>query len=108
MMFNFPLLRALSIVPVPTFELDDLMNEYFGNKSVDLTDAKILDVYAYAVEGIQYEQKVYRLKNNSIYVETKPNAGVSIIQLEKELREAVIAQQFEKAATIRDKIKSLK
>jgi protein-arginine kinase activator protein McsA len=41
-------------------------------------------------------------------VETDQNTDASILLLEKELKEAVVKQEFEKAAQLRDKIKSLK
>lgn len=108
-MFGFPLLRS-TFDPLRLTEItfETLMKEYFGEKKVDLTDAKLLDTYAYVVNGVQYEQKVYRLRNHSIFVETDTNYNFSIKLLEEELKVEIARQEFEKAATLRDKISLLK
>jgi excinuclease UvrABC helicase subunit UvrB len=101
-MYGFPLLRALSIIT-----LEDLCTSYFC-KEPDLTDAKLLDVHSYIVNDIQYTQKVYRLKDSSLYTKTTQDSDVSIKFLQEKLDESVKAQNFEVAAYLRDKIKSLK
>lgn len=110
MFLGFPLLRSFDpFEPLYTTNIsfEELMKEYFGERKVDLTDAKLLDTYKYDVNHIQYEQKVYRLKDGSLYTTTK-STDASIEVLKKELDEAVAKQDFEKAAVLRDKLKSLK
>lgn len=106
-MFGFPLLRNLSILPLKSIDLETLLSSYFAIEP-DLTDAKLLDTYTYVVNDIQYEQKVYRLKDGSLYTSTRQNTDVSKEFLQKKLDEAVKAQDFETAVYLRDKIKKLK
>src|SRR5688500_18830747 len=107
-MFGFPLLRSLNTIPVEAVTFESLINSYFGEKEVDLEGAKTLDVYHYTVNSIQYEQKVYRLKNGSVYVATTSNTDETKNIFEEELKKAVAEQRFEYAASLRDKLKRLK
>jgi excinuclease UvrABC helicase subunit UvrB len=85
------------------------MDNFLGvNVEVDLKYAKLLDTHTYTVDGIVYKQKVYRLKNHTIYVDTTVVPEVSLENLEKELDEAVKTENFEEAIILRNKIKRLK
>lgn len=105
MFLGFPLFRSLSTIPVEAMTLNALMNSYFGEQKVDLEGSKELDTYSYTVNGITYCQKTYRLRNGSIYVSTNQVEEASIVELQKQLKEAIIEQNFEKAASLRDELK---
>jgi excinuclease UvrABC helicase subunit UvrB len=107
-MFGFPLLRALSVVPLQSISLEELMESYFGKQEeANLTDAKHLDTHTYVSGDIQYTQNVYRLKNGSLYTHTTNDSIDSKEALEKRLKELVAEQKYEEAAVLRDKIKRL-
>lgn len=110
MFLGFPLLRSLSAFPLSQVTLDEFMENYLlgGKQEVDLNEAKLLDTYNYEVNGIHYEEKVYRLKSGSLYTTTTSNNSATLKQLRHELGEAVRIQDFEKAAILRDKINAIK
>jgi hypothetical protein len=57
-MFDFPLLRALSVMPLKSITFEELMESYFGKQEEpDLTDSKLLDTHTYTAGDIQYTQK---------------------------------------------------
>jgi len=99
-----------SIFPLREQTLRDIMNYHLGinTEKVDLKTAKLIDTCTYSAGGIVYEQKVYRLKSKSIYVETTVVTEVSLENLEKELEEVLKDENFEEAIVLRDKIKRLK
>jgi hypothetical protein len=57
--------------------------------------------------SLTYEQKVYRLADKSIYVQTKTIKGSELSTLEEQKQKAISEQRFEDAAHLRDKIKRL-
>lgn len=105
MFLGFPLLRALGTIPVEAVTLDALMNSYFGKQEVDLEGSKLLDTYSYTKDNLAYCQKTYRLKGGAIYVTTEQVDDLEIKNLQKELKEAIKTENFERAASLRDELK---
>jgi hypothetical protein len=88
---------------------DELLDCLFGfDKKAELIDGTLLDTHQYTVGDLTYEQRVYRLKDNSIFVDTKQVKDTELESLTGKLAEAIKSQNFEEAAILRDKIKSLK
>jgi protein-arginine kinase activator protein McsA len=92
------------VFPLAQLTLEDLLGEVFDTKDVDLEGSKLLDVHAFVVGNSKYEQKVYRLKNGSIYTTTKQVEDEGLKFLQRQLDEAVKDQRFEDAVLLRDKI----
>lgn len=87
----------------------ELLNDLFGfDKDTEIEDATLIDTYQYQEGNLTYEQKVYRLKNNSIYVETTNVKDSEIESLEKRKTRAIAENRFEDAAVLRDRISFLK
>jgi excinuclease UvrABC nuclease subunit len=85
------------------------IEDFLGTKvKVKKEAAKLLDTHQYTVNGIVYEQKVYRLADKTIYTETDVLSDASIELLEEQKRLAVEEQRFEDAAKLRDKLEVLK
>lgn len=101
-MFGFPAL--FSVLPITPLTFEKIIEEHFGNEKVDLDDATQIDFHTYSVNGVSYKQKVYRLKDNSIYVETTQHSE-SLEELKEQLAKAVSEQRFEDAVWLRDRIK---
>jgi|ERR1700749_4035870 len=110
-MFNgFSLLRGLSTMPLTQITLDEFVeNMLYGvKKEVDLTNARLLDTYTYEVNDIEYLQKVYRLKSGEIHISTENIDDKDSKNLRRELEYAIQREDFERAAQIRNRLKSLK
>lgn len=83
------------------FGLPYLLNE---NVVVDITNAKLLDTHQYKIKSTIYEEKVYRLADGIIYVNTivlDENTDIQLL-----IKKAIAEERYEDAATLRDKIKS--
>jgi excinuclease UvrABC helicase subunit UvrB len=110
-MFGFPLLlgkRDKSLFR-PSLFPDEFLEDWFGfDEKVELDDATLLDTHEYQNGSLTYEQKVYRLADKSIYVQTKTIKGSELSTLEEQKQKAISEQRFEDAAHLRDKIKRLK
>lgn len=85
---------------------EDLRNAFVPQ--VDYDGATLIDTYQYSIGEENYEQKVYRLKNHSICVEIENLADTKNKEsLQRRLTRAIKMQNFELAASLRDKIKTL-
>lgn len=92
--------------------LSNYLNNYFMEldqylaPETNFDGSTLLDTHQFTVNNIHYEQKVYRLKDNSIHVETEDLANaVSVMGMRRRLEKAVRQQNYELAAELRDKIK---
>jgi protein-arginine kinase activator protein McsA len=84
----------------------DTFFESFGSvKNVDLKDAKLIDTHNYTANGVVYTQRVMRLADNSIYVDTTVEKEETKKNLNSLLTKAVEEERFEDAAELRDQIK---
>jgi excinuclease UvrABC helicase subunit UvrB len=104
----FRLKSLFSVLPVFSMNFDELFKEYEKAEDDLLKDAKLIDTYRYTVSDMLYEQKVYRLSNNEIYVTTQSVDSENLKVLELKLKKAVEKQDFELAAKLRDKIYGIK
>lgn len=109
-MFGFTMLQG-DVFPIKTFGSifsDEFLQNLSGfDKTAELEGATLLDTHHYTVDKLTYEQKVYRLKDNSIFVETKHVIDGEIVSLNQQLDKAIVEQRFEDAAILRDKIAEL-
>jgi excinuclease UvrABC helicase subunit UvrB len=108
-MFGFTFLRSSVFGQSDDLFSDDFLKNLSGfDKEVELEGATLLDVHRYEVNDLTYEQKVYRLRDHSIFTETKTIRDSALETKKLHLAKAIEEQRFEDAAKLRDEIKALK
>lgn len=110
-MFGFPLTLGRkfdSLFSREIFNEEDLKDWFGFDKQTELSDAKLIDTHRYTEGKLVYEQKVYRLSDNSIFVDTVVVRDKEAESLQSKLERAISEQRFEDAAKLRDQIASQK
>jgi hypothetical protein len=111
-MFGFTMLSANTLNSLwndgdGSFFPDELLRNMSGfNKKTNLKDATLLDVHKYQVGTMTYEQKVYRLKDHSIFVDTTTLKDTEEESYKREIAKAVSEENYEEAARVRDILKT--